>query len=169
MLAKDADARSDLEADRLRAEFLIATDVAYADQDKRWRSLKAEEERAAKPVTTVMVMGDLPEPRMTYVLARGDYASPQKDRVVEPGVPAFLPSLPDEAPANRLGLAQWLVQPDHPLTARVAVNRYWMMLFGTGLVPSVEDFGRRANVRAIRNYSTGWQWISSKAAGMSNA
>jgi hypothetical protein len=79
--------------------------------------------------------------RQTYILDRGAYDSPKKDEVIQPGVPAALPPMPADAPPNRLGLARWLVHPDHPLTARVAVNRYWMMLFGDGLVRTVGDFG----------------------------
>jgi hypothetical protein len=60
---------------------------------------------------------------------------------VEPGTLSALPAAAEDAPANRLGMAQWLVQADHPLTARVAVNRYWYLLFGTGIVKTVEDFG----------------------------
>jgi len=79
--------------------------------------------------------------RATYLLERGHYEHPKKDEVIKPGVPAFLPPLPKDAPPNRLGMAQWLTRPDHPLTARVAVNRYWSLLFGKGLVASVSDFG----------------------------
>jgi hypothetical protein len=60
---------------------------------------------------------------------------------VQPGVPAALPALPEDAPANRLALAKWLVDPQHPLTARVTVNRIWQRYFGVGLVKSSEDFG----------------------------
>jgi hypothetical protein len=87
----------------------------------------------------VMVMADLPEPRQAHVLDRGQYDAPRDP--VAPGVPAFLPPLPEGAAANRLALALWLVDPRHPLTARVAVNRWWEMLFGRGLVETVEDFG----------------------------
>jgi hypothetical protein len=86
-----------------------------------------------------MVMAELPKPRATFVLGRGDYRN--QTEKVEPGVPAILPPLPDGAPRNRLTLARWLVQPEHPLTARVAVNRFWQMYFGVGLVKTQEDFG----------------------------
>ena len=92
-------------------------------------------------VPTVMVMEDLPGGRMTYLLERGQYDAPREDRPLEPGVPEFLLPAPRTAPQNRLGLARWLVHPDHPLTARVAVNRYWALLTGSGLVRTVMDFG----------------------------
>jgi hypothetical protein len=98
-------------------------------------------EEMTKSIGTVMVMKDVPKARMTYVLDRGQYDAPRKDEPVEPGVLEDILTLPEGAPANRLGLAQWLVQPDHPMTARVAMNRYWAMLFGRGLVRSVMDFG----------------------------
>ncbi|MDB4461556.1 DUF1553 domain-containing protein [bacterium] len=96
----------------------------------------------AKPLTS-MVMQDNPADKMrnTYILDRGQYDAPQEDNPITAGVPAALPPLPELAPKNRLGLAQWLTQPEHPLTARVAVNRYWMMLFGQGLVRTPGDFG----------------------------
>jgi hypothetical protein len=73
------------------------------------------------------------------VLARGDYRNLGEE--VQPGTPAVLPPMAADLPRNRLGLAKWLVDPKHPLTARVAVNRFWAMYFGTGLVKTVEDFG----------------------------
>jgi hypothetical protein len=79
------------------------------------------------------------QPRDTFVLVRGAYDKPG-DKVT-PGVPSVLPPLPKGSPADRLALARWLVSPDHPLTARVAVNRTWQTVFGTGLVKTTEDFG----------------------------
>ena len=98
-----------------------------------------------KPIVNVMVMNDLPEMRETFVLARGNYAAPLKDRKVEPDVPAALPALPTDSSVNRLALANWITSPTHPLTARVAVNRYWSLLFGQGIVRSLEDFGARGD------------------------
>jgi hypothetical protein len=86
-----------------------------------------------------MVMSEMATPRDTFVMIRGDYEKPG-DKVT-PAVPVFLPPMPADAPRNRLGLARWLVDPSNPLTARVAVNRYWQMYFGTGLVKTAEDFG----------------------------
>ncbi|MEM6797988.1 MAG: DUF1549 domain-containing protein, partial [Planctomycetota bacterium] len=94
---------------------------------------------ADKP--TVMIMEELPTPRDTYVLMRGEYDKPDKEQKVTSAAPGFLGGLPDGAPRNRLGLAEWLVARDNPLTARVVVNRLWAQFFGVGLVKTVEDFG----------------------------
>ena len=88
---------------------------------------------------STLVMEDMSQPRQAHVLIRGQYDQPGPP--VQPGVPAILPSLPPDAPPNRLGLARWLVDPTHPLTARVTVNRFWQQYFGMGLVATTEDFG----------------------------
>ena len=90
-------------------------------------------------IPRVMIMND-DKPRETRVLDRGDYLSPIGDALAF-APPASLPPLPDTFPKNRLGLAQWLFLPDHPLTARVQVNRMWQHFFGTGLVETTEDMG----------------------------
>ena len=96
---------------------------------------------------TSMVMQDnAANPRMTYILNRGNYDQPNTDAVISPGVPAALPPLPPGVPPNRLGLARWLTDPGNPLTARVAVNRVWMLLFGNGLVRTVGDFGMQGEL-----------------------
>jgi hypothetical protein len=94
-------------------------------------------------IPTALVMEELPAPRKTFILARGDYASPGEE--VTAATPAMLPAMTAEMPANRLGLARWLVAPDNPLTARVTVNRFWQSFFGTGLVSTTEDFGSQGS------------------------
>ncbi|MBK8097942.1 MAG: DUF1553 domain-containing protein [Planctomycetes bacterium] len=89
------------------------------------------------------VADELPTPRRTFVLRRGRYDQP--DDEVTPGTPAFLPPLPENAPRDRRALAAWLFLPDHPLTARVHVNRLWTWLFGRGLVATPHDFGIRGS------------------------
>lgn len=93
----------------------------------------------AMPLTTVMVMEEMSMPRETFMLERGQYD--KQGEKVTPGTPAVLPPLPDDETPNRLGLARWMVDPAHPLTARVAVNGFWQQLFGVGLVKTSEDFG----------------------------
>lgn len=88
---------------------------------------------------TTMVMDVAAKPRDTYILNRGDYAQPTEK--VEAGTIAALPPMPAHASRDRLGLAQWIVSAEHPLTARVAVNRFWKMLLGTGIVATAADFG----------------------------
>jgi Protein of unknown function (DUF1553)/Protein of unknown function (DUF1549)/Planctomycete cytochrome C len=89
---------------------------------------------------STLVMQDMPKPRDIYILIRGAYD--RKGEKVEPNVPAAIgPHLPKEAPRNRLSLANWIVDPRNPLTARVTVNRFWQQYFGTGIVKTAEDFG----------------------------
>jgi hypothetical protein len=91
-----------------------------------------------RPVTT-MVMQERKEPRETFLQVRGDYR--QKGKPVKPEVPAVLHPFPENAPRNRLGLAQWLVDSHNPLVGRVTMNRTWAVFFGRGLVTTPEDFG----------------------------
>lgn len=90
----------------------------------------------------VAVMEEMPQPRPAYVLARGEYDAPrtEKNRVGRT-TPASLPAYNAKLKRDRLGLAKWLTEPNHPLTARVAVNRLWSVFFGKGLVETAEDFG----------------------------
>ncbi|MCE9525222.1 MAG: DUF1553 domain-containing protein, partial [Planctomycetales bacterium] len=107
---------------------------------KRFQKAMFAYDRFRRNLPTVMVMEELPQPREAHVLLRGQYDHPGEK--VERAVPASLGmELPKDAPRNRLGLAKWLVDPAHPLTARVAVNRFWQMYFGAGLVKTAEDFG----------------------------
>lgn len=106
----------------------------------RTRALQAARLALQREFPSTMVMRELPKPRPTYVLHRGVYDAPTEP--VSPGVPEhLLGPWPEGAPRNRLGLAQWLTQPHHPLTARVVVNRFWQELFGVGQVKTSEDFG----------------------------
>ena len=92
----------------------------------------------ADKLPRAMIMSD-ERPRETFILERGEYLKP-KEKVTF-ATPAFLPPMPAGATPNRLGFAQWLVMPEHPLTARVQVNRVWQYYFGTGIVKTAEDFG----------------------------
>ena len=107
--------------------------------NKQQDELKALEVKTKAAIPTTMVMSEMEKRREAFVLMRGNYLTPGDP--VTPNVPAILPPLPADKPANRLGLAYWLVQKDNPLTARVTVNRFWKQFFGTGLVKTMEDFG----------------------------
>lgn len=130
---------STLEKDRAR-RLLLAAWPATRDHSARLSQLWFERLALIRAFPTSMVMAELPEPRPTHVLNRGVYDAPGAR--VEAGVPeTVLGAWPEGAPRNRLGLAQWLTRPSHPLTARVIVNRFWQQLFGVGLVKTSEDFG----------------------------
>jgi hypothetical protein len=103
------------------------------------KTLRAQHAQVKAAIPTVMVMDQMTDPRKTHILMRGRYDLPM-DEVV-PGVPAVLSPLPEGAQANRAGFARWLVDGNNPLTARVAINRYWQRYFGRGLVDTPEDFG----------------------------
>lgn len=139
ILARPAGERDDGQRRQLRSYYRQYVSAAAASVRKQLEETTKERTAFEATVPTTMVMQEMPQPRETFLLVRGQYD--QKGERVEPGVPSSLPPLPADAPRNRLGLAQWLVSPDQPLTARVTVNRYWQMFFGTGLVKTSEDFG----------------------------
>jgi uncharacterized protein DUF1553/uncharacterized protein DUF1549/cytochrome c len=106
------------------------------EQVNDWRE---EETAIDKTIPTTMVAKEMDKLRETFMLVRGEYD--KKGDKVPATVPAILPPFPKDAPTNRLGLAKWLLDPNHPLTARVTVNRFWQQYFGVGLVKTAEDFG----------------------------
>jgi hypothetical protein len=115
------------------------TDPEYALLLADHRHARQERDAFAASVPRVMVMEDMEAARQTFILDRGDYLKPTTE--VGKALPAQLAGEYQLSKPNRLGLAEWLVSPNHPLTARVTVNRFWQSLFGTGLVKTAEDFG----------------------------
>jgi len=120
--------------------------AAFADEPAAKRAAleaarRSRDDLAERP-PEIMVMRELPQPKTAYVLERGDYD--KRGEPLEPDTPAALPPFPADQPRNRLGLARWLIDPEHPLLARVTVNRVWQSLFGIGLVQSPEDLGSQS-------------------------
>ena len=120
--------------------------IDHSGQEKRDAILAARRAvcQAQDGLQEIMVMQERPEPRTAYLLNRGAYDA--RGDVVKPETPVWLPRMSRFMPRNRLGLAQWLTSAEHPLTARVAVNRLWQMLFAHGLVRTPEDFGSQGMV-----------------------
>ena len=139
ILTRSETERSKCQSAKLKHYFLNEGGPAKLRQSySAWKTAKKTLTEFEEAIPTVMVMRD-EMPRQTHILMRGVYDQPGDP--VEPGVPSSLPPLPDDSPRNRLGLAKWLVSGNNPLTARVAINRIWRDLFGTGLVKTTEDFG----------------------------
>jgi Protein of unknown function (DUF1553)/Protein of unknown function (DUF1549)/Concanavalin A-like lectin/glucanases superfamily/Planctomycete cytochrome C len=128
----------------LSVYFLSVFDGEYTSRLKALEGLRKRRSEIVDPVPEIMVMKELPSRRPAYVLKRGAYDAPGEQ--VEPSTPASLPPFKSSWPRNRLGLAQWLAAPNHPLTARVAVNRYWQAFFGRGIVATPEDFGSQGQL-----------------------
>ena len=119
--------------------FLQTVHEPYKKQRAILRKAREEYGNARQRLQQIMVMRDMPGNRETHILNRGLYSDRKEVVTAEP--PEFLPSSNEKGPANRLSLARWLTSPNHPLLARVTVNRYWQMIFGRGLVSTSEDFG----------------------------
>jgi hypothetical protein len=139
LVAKAEAQLSPAERAALEDYFLATVDAEFPKQLAALKTARAELVKFADGVKEIMVMRELPQPKKSYVLWRGEY-NHRRDEV-GPITPAALSPWPAGAPRNRLGLAQWLTAPDHPLLARVTVNRIWQSLFGRGLVKTSEDFG----------------------------
>ena len=139
LLARDPKSLSENQRQSLRRHYLYAHDLPLREKLSALRDARAEAASAADSVIEIMVMSEMPEVRNTHLLTRGAYDEPAERVSAE--TPDVFPPFPEGAPRNRLGLARWLTDPAHPLTARVAVNRFWQLIFGEGLVRTPEDFG----------------------------
>ncbi|MCH2376464.1 MAG: DUF1553 domain-containing protein, partial [Planctomycetes bacterium] len=138
-LTTPVDDLDDDQRDELFDYYLRTVSPEYAERLKALKTTREERSKTVNKIDEIMVMRELPDPRPTFLLKRGAYDAPAER--VEPRTPEALTPLLSEQPANRLGLARWLTSPEHPLTSRVAVNRFWQMCFGQGLVRTPEDFG----------------------------
>lgn len=129
--------------DAARLEKLAAhwkdSDAAYVKVLEEQRNLRKDRDAASRSIPRVMVMEDMPKPRATFILNRGNYLKPGAE--VAAALPACLAPNALPSPPDRLGLARWLIAPENPLMARVTVNRLWQTFFGVGLVKTTEDFG----------------------------
>ncbi|XOV90965.1 MAG: DUF1553 domain-containing protein [Bacteroidota bacterium] len=140
MLGKDHAELSEEDVDQLRSYYISHTSQYKLASGKLEKSRMTLADSVEK-IQEYMVMKEMSKPRKTFILQRGLYHSHGEE--VFPNTPKSILSMPDDLPENRLGLAQWLLNPNHPLTARVAVNRYWQNNFGQGIVKTAEDFGNQ--------------------------
>jgi mono/diheme cytochrome c family protein len=138
-LAVSPEQRSEEQQSAIRAYYLKHVDAASRQVAGDLAAVRKARADLDAAIPTSMVMEEMAKPRDTFILLRGQYD--RKGEKVTAGTPACLPPMASELPHNRLGLARWLVDPTHPLTARVAVNRFWEMYFGMGLVRTAENFG----------------------------
>lgn len=128
----------------LRTYYLQRVDPALNAARTQLGEARRAEAEFVETVRNIMAMEETPQPRQSYILTRGEYD--KRGDPVSPDTPHALPPFPADQPRNRLGLARWLTAPGHPLTARVAVNRYWQIFFGRGLVETQEDFGSQGKL-----------------------
>ena len=140
LLSTPIELRSDKDAVEIRRWFRQRHSPDYTVLLEQIQKLEGERSTLEGMIPTTLVAAERMDRRPARMLNRGQYDQPVGDPI-EPNVPAFLPPMPEQFPKNRLGLAQWLTDPQHPLLARVTVNRIWQQLFGTGIVRTAEDFG----------------------------
>lgn len=142
-LVKPEEARSAEDRRRIRTYYRRNHSESWKRKNDRAVALEAKRRRIQNAFPTTLVYKELAKPRPAYLLERGQYD--QRGEQVERVTPAALPPMSPDLPRNRLGFAKWLLAPEHPLTARVAVNRFWQQFFGTGLVETSEDFGTQGS------------------------
>jgi hypothetical protein len=139
ILAKPADERSVEEKGEVFTWWLATLDETSKALDAKLKALAQEEVQIKARGTIAHVMNERPDEATAYILHRGEYDE-RRDQV-KAATPEIFPPMPADLPRNRLGLAQWLLRAEHPLTTRVTVNRFWQELFGAGIVRSAGDFG----------------------------
>lgn len=176
VLATAREARTPAQSAALSAYYIAVAPEAEAARE-RLAELERELQQVRGEVPTALVLRELPEDarRTTLLFQGGSFLAPDTERgPLSPGTPAFLHPFPEDAPADRLGLAQWLTAPDNPLTARVQVNRVWEAFFGTGLVETTNDFGFQGSYPShpelldylAVTYQTDMQWSTKQLIRM---
>jgi Protein of unknown function (DUF1553)/Protein of unknown function (DUF1549)/Concanavalin A-like lectin/glucanases superfamily/Planctomycete cytochrome C len=139
LLQRPVDIRTAEETNELLDWYLNSQDEPFKQLTSSVASLESDKQQIESRGTVALIAAERPEPAKAFVLFRGEYD--QRRDEVDPTTPSFLPPMAEGLPKNRLGFARWLFQPEHPLTARVTVNRFWQEVFGNGLVQSSGDFG----------------------------
>jgi Protein of unknown function (DUF1553)/Protein of unknown function (DUF1549)/Concanavalin A-like lectin/glucanases superfamily/Planctomycete cytochrome C len=142
--AREPEQLSISEKNILRSYYVSCEHPSVLGARRALQRARTELADSTEQVQEYMVMQEMPEPRQAYLLKRGNYDELGEE--VFPNTPEAIFPFPKELPRNRYGLARWLTDPNHPLTARVAVNRYWQIFFGTGLVKTSEDFGNQGEM-----------------------
>jgi len=160
---KDLNELSTIDKDRLKDYYFSAVHPASLTQQAALQKERTRLADSVENIREIMVMQEMDEPKQSYILERGIYDA--LGEKVYPNTPERIFPFNEALPKNRYGLALWLTDPDNPLTARVAVNRFWQNIFGTGLVKSAEDFGNQgelpSNLKlldflAIQFVESGW-------------
>lgn len=162
ILAKPQNQRTKAEQNQLLAAYR-ETDAERKPLAEKLANLQREREDLAKSIPTTMILRERANPRETHIHVRGDFL--RKGAKVRPDVPQVLPPLKSENEIpNRLELAEWLLDPQHPLTARVTVNRIWQRYFGLGFVETENDFGKQG---ALPSHPELLDWLASELMGTS--
>ena len=136
------ESRTPAQRTELEKYYRSTVDSPLRDADFALAAAKTQLEKVERTLPNVMVMKELPTPRDAFILKRGEYDKPGDK--VSMTTPAILPPMPKGAPANRLGLAKWLVDPANPLTSRVWINRTWEKFFGYGICKTAENLGSQS-------------------------
>lgn len=163
LFAPDRQTETNADLQELREQFIASESDILTQLTKQLTEERKKLYDLQDAVTEIMVMRELHTPKPAYVLTRGEYNL--RGEEVHAGTPAALSPFPEGQPKNRLGLARWTVAPEHPLTARVTVNRVWQSIFGRGLVKTSEDFGSQGSrpvypqvldALSVRFVESGW-------------
>ena len=144
LLSRDPEQLTSEQKASLKKLYLNAHSKTYQEAMNAVIAKRKAYSDSVEVIPELMIMKDRAQPRPTYILTRGEYS--QHGEEVFPNTPESVLPMPDNLPKNRLGLAEWLIDKKHPLTARVTVNRFWQSYFGKGLVATSEDFGNQGQL-----------------------
>jgi uncharacterized protein DUF1553/uncharacterized protein DUF1549/concanavalin A-like lectin/glucanase superfamily protein/cytochrome c len=142
--AKEKTVLSPEDRNNLKTYYLGVVDPEVNAEAQKLTALRSQLSDSTENIDELMVMREMTKPKKTFLLKRGNYDMPGQQ--VYPNTPEAILPFDKHLPKNRYGLAQWVIDPDHPLTARVAVNRFWQNFFGTGIVKTAEDFGNQGEM-----------------------